>query len=257
MMKTKTTLLLLLPILFILAGCSKEDKEKTGKLVFKTIKEMPGEKALAVAPFLKNNVSVSDVYLMRTINMRGTITEIHVSQGEVKAGNANNLTWYKIGENDELKYFDEYTFELDNLPVGVYQSIQMGLKNIWYRIAIHHSDPDNVVEMKETMGNNNCDDNETIIMDYFSNDGNHIIENGLFKLVSSGEKVGGFEILEGKVTTVYLKLGGASDVPISACTFEWLDNNSNGIWDCGIDRADNFECPPEVDVMFGFIVEYE
>lgn len=256
-MKTKTTLLLLLPILFILAGCSKEDKDKTGKLVFKTIKELPTKQVAAKAPFLKNIGSAADVYVMHTLNMKATITEIHVSQGEVKAGNANNLRWFKIGENNQLKYFDEYTFEVDNLPVGVYQSIQMGLGNIWYRVAAHQSDLNNIIEMKETMGNNDCNDNETVIMDYFSNDGNHIIENGVFKLVSSGEKVGGFEIREGKITTVYLKLGGDSDVPITACTFEWLDNNNNGIWDCGIDRADNFECPPEVDVMFGFIVEYE
>lgn len=254
-MKTKM-IMLLLSVLMILSGCSKDEKEKTGKLIFKTIKEMPDKQAPA-APFLKNISSTADVYVMHTLNMKAKITEIRVSQAEVKAGNPNNLMWYKIGENDQLKYFDEYTFEMDNLPVGVYQSIQMGLGNIWYRVAAHQSDLNNIVEMKETMGNNNCDDNETVIMDYFSNDGNHIIENGVFKLVSSGEKVGGFEIKEGKITTVYLKLGGDSDVPITACTFEWLDNNNNGVWDCGIDRADNFECPPEVDVMFGFIVEYE
>jgi hypothetical protein len=35
-----------------------------------------------------------------------------------------------------------------------------------------------------------------------------------------------------------------------------MDENGNLEWDCGVDYID-IECPPEVEYMWDFVVEYE
>lgn len=255
----KTTLNLL--VCFFLSGllltsCGKDDN-KTGKLVFKAVKEMPGIKSVSSTKFDKEKIKKGGI-VMHTVNLKLTVTEIWVSQEEVVVGMPDNLTWYPIGTNNELKYFDEYEFTVNDLPAGNYKSIKMVFKNIWYRVAVLQSDTGVVMELRENMGTSDCTYDGTIPANYFSTGGNHRInENGKFYLTSSGEKVGGFEIQEKKIAKVFWKLGGTSNIPITACTFEWIDNNNNGQWDCGIDQTDNFDCPPGVDVMWGFIVQYE
>ncbi|MDO9154347.1 MAG: hypothetical protein Q7U47_11725 [Paludibacter sp.] len=253
-MKTKQVLFTLLLASLILVSCDKEN-DKTGKLIFRGVKSVTDQKTLRSSKSITLNTTV-----MVTENMKVTLTEIWVSQGLVVVGKPDDLTWYKIGENNVLKFFDEYSFTVEDLPVGVYRSIKMNLKNIWYRYAYPQSNPSQKIEMKQTMGSDNdpCDDEDKLVpTNYFSDGGNHNLVNNVFKLVSEGEKVGGFEIKEGKLTILFMKLNGAGGDGVAPCTFEWMDINSNGVWNCGIDQLDNFNCPPEVQTMFDFIVKYE
>ncbi|MDO9512385.1 MAG: hypothetical protein Q7J34_11545 [Bacteroidales bacterium] len=244
-------------IILLVSSCGK-DEIKTGKLIFTAVKTMPAKKSIQNINETTTNNFKDGTITMHTINLKLTVTEIWVSQGEVTEGSPNNLIWHLIGQNNDLKYFDEYAFTVDALPAGVYKSIKMVFKNIWYRVAVLQSDTSEVMELRENMGTSDCSYEGTIPASFFSTGGNYKInENGKFYLTSSGEKVGGFEIQENKIAKVYWKLGGTSNIPITACTFDWVDVNNNGVWDCGTDRTDNFNCPPGVDVMWGFIVKYE
>ncbi len=254
-MKTNQVVFSLLIASLMLVSCEKEN-DKTGKLIFKGVKTVPNQETLKSS---RMSIKASPT-VMVTDNMKATIMELWVSQGVVEVGKPDDLKWFKIGENNTMKFIDEYQFTVDDLPVGVYRSIKMTLKNIWYRYAYPLSDPTQKIEMKQTMGSDSdpCDDEDKVVpTNYFSYGGNHNLVGGVFKVVSEGEKVGGFEIKEGKITTVYMKLNGAGGDGIAPCTFDWLDVNSNGVWDCGVDQLENFDCPPEVQTMFDFIIEYE
>ena len=41
--------------------------------------------------------------------------------------------------------------------------------------------------------------------------------------------------------------------------FDWIDENNNGVWDCGVDRMDNFTCliTPPIESMWKIIPVYE
>ena len=89
---------------------------------------------------------------------------------------------------------------------------------------------------------------------YFSADGNHKLnDDNSYELVSEGEKLGGFNIEEGKIAVVSWRFGAGATQP---CITYLIDENDNLEWDCGVDRMD-FWCPPEVEYMWDFIVEYE
>jgi hypothetical protein len=199
---------------------------------------------------------------MHTLNLKLTVTEIWISKDEFKAGGKDNLTWIKIGENDELKNFDEYTFTAEDIPAGVYKSIKITFKNIFYRLAAYQSDISNIITMKERMGDwiGDCTDEEALApTNYFNSSGNHNLSGENFIAVNPNEKLTGFEIKPGKITKLYWKLGDERPWDPYVCTFEWIDENNNGIWDCGVDRMDNFNCNmnPPLETMWIFIAEYE
>ena len=104
-----------------------------------------------------------------------------------------------------------------------------------------------------------CDSTAIVPINYFSEYGNHNYsqEDSMFYLVSEGEKLGGFNINQGGITKLYMKMNGYGGDGIDPCTSVWIDTNNNGVWDCGIDRLDDFQCPPEITTMADFIVEYE
>jgi len=77
--------------------------------------------------------------------------------------------------------------------------------------------------------------------------------SSLFELASSGEKIGGFNIEADKTAIVTWRLGAGVNTP---CTTYLIDENNNLEWDCGTDRME-FECPPEVEYMWDFVVEYK
>ena len=264
-MKTKTLIYLFFTALILSIGCSKDDEndnETTGYLQFKTLNPISTSKKSA--SILKSTTSnpalTGDTTETLLTSLNFCIGDVWVSQGEVKAGNPDNLEWIRLTDvtNRELKLFENYLFAAKELPAGTYKSMKITLKNIWYRHVELVSDPSVKYELLETMGSSldPCNENDTswVKPDYFSNDGNHNLnDSGVFEVVSAGEKIGGFTIEEGKTAVVSWRLFAGVTEP---CINYLYDLNGNLEWDCGIDDLEE-ECPPEMEYMWDFLVEYE
>lgn len=244
-------------------SCNKDDNsKKTGELKFKTLN--PLTDLVKSDHLMKSGFSnpplVGDTTVTIMTSLKLCIGDVWVSQGEVKAGNTDNLEWIKLTDvtNRDLKLFEDYVFSPSDLPVGTYRSIKISFRNIFYRFTELTDNPLIHYELLETMGSSMapCDENDTswVKPNYFSAGGNHKLnDNGIFELVSSGEKIGGFTIEENKTAVVSWRLGAGVEEP---CTNFLIDANGNRNWDCGTDDL-KIDCPPQMEFMWDFIVEYE
>lgn len=242
---------------------SCEKKEKTnGFLEFKTSNPMnSSNKSLSLLKSVSTNPSLTgDTTITNTMSLKLCIGDVWVSQGVVKAGETNDLEWVRLTNttNTAAKLFEDYSFSAIEIPAGTYKSIKITFRNVYYRHVQLVSDPSVKYELLETMGSwaTPCDAADTTwaTTNYFGPDGNHELDsNGLFELVSSGEKIGGFSIEADKTAVVTWRLYAGVTTP---CIAYLIDLNNNLQWDCGIDRIDEI-CPPEVKYMWDFVVEYE
>jgi len=248
-MKTKG-FLLIVALTLLLNNCKKNDSDDTGTLVFQGVPPYTTQGSAKSSSLKSTYDEITNV--MHTANLKGLVTGIWVSQGLVTEGVTDDFQWYKIGESNELKLIEEYSFTVNDLPVGDYQSIKLAMKNILTRIAVYQSNINETVEMQSSISEESCG-NDSIITQYFSKNGNHNLVNGIFQLSSEGENVRGFKIRPDEVTSIFWRLGGA-DSKITDCTFDWVDVNVNGVWDCGTDRTANFNCIVDMP-MFSFSVD--
>lgn len=264
-MKTKSIFFALLSALFFFISCEKESTDKQqGTLELRCINPMAsnaksGIQKLKAKSVFSNPPLVGDTTETIMTSFKFGFGDVWVSKSEVKAGEPDNLEWVKLTKttNTEIKLFEDYAFPAVDIPAGTYKSIKVTLKNRGYRIACLKSDPTVIYELLETMGSSNgpCnpDDESWARTNYFSTDGNHYLDDGVFKLASAGEKVDGFTIQSGKKAILSWRLGaGATET----CTNYLIDMNGNREWDCGIDDIE-IECPPSVQYMWDFLVEYE
>lgn len=266
-MKTKIILSILLSSLILITGCDKENNEaekKEGTLQFKTSNSMAsGQKTEALLKSVKSNPPLTgDTTVTITTSFKFTVGDVWVSQGEVKAGNSDNLEWVRLthSTNTELRMFEDYSFPAVKIPEGTYKSIKITLRNICYRYTYLVSDPSVKYELLETMGSwtDACDPNDTTWAkaNYFGPAGNHILnDNDVFEVASAGEKIGGFSIEAGKTAIVNWRLGAG----YTGTSYTLLiDENDNREWDCGIDRMEFMNVPEEEYMyMWDFVVEYE
>lgn len=264
-MKTRTILSILF-ITIILVGCKKEPEEeenlnKTGTLQFRTVNPRAST-GKSTMHFKTTNPSLTgDTTKTVTTSLKLGIGDVWVSQGEVSAGNPNNLEWVRLtsSTNTELKLFEDYTFSPIELPSGTYKSMKITFRNIFYRYNYLVSDTTVKYELLETMGSWTavCDENDTTWAktNYFGPNGNHTLNSSdVFELASEGEKIGGFTIEPNKTALVSWRFGAGYT---GICYTYLIDENHNLEWDCGIDRMD-FECiPDDEDIyMWDFLVEY-
>ncbi len=248
-------------ILILTCGC-KDEKETDGVLKFQTVNPITsGNKSgMKLMNVFNNPPLVGDTTITEMTSLKLAIGDVWVSQGEVIAGEPDNLQWVKLTSvtNTTLKLFENHTFSPVSLPAGTYKSIKMTFRNIFYRHVVLVSDPTIVYELLETMGSSfdPCDENDTswAKTNYFSTAGNHNLDtNGLFVLTSAGEKVAGFTIEPGKTALVSWRLGAGVTEP---CINYLIDVNGNREWDCGIDYLEE-ECPPQMQYMWDFVIDYE
>jgi hypothetical protein len=156
-----------------------------------------------------------------------------------------------------MKLFEEYSFPAKEIPTGEYKSIKISFRNIFYRQLKLASDTKVIYELLETMGSSTdpCNPNDTTWArtNYFLQGGNHYLNSsGVFQLASDGEKIAGFKIGAGKITSITWRLGaGSTDI----CTISLIDKNGNRVWDCGVDDVE-IECPPTVKYMWDFQIAY-
>ncbi|MDD2635261.1 MAG: hypothetical protein PHW82_07150 [Bacteroidales bacterium] len=251
----------------LLSGCNKDDDTNNdlptnGLIEFKCINPLANnlKNALSIKALLSNPPLVGDTTATYLTSWNWTVGDVWVSQGEVKAGETDNLEWIRLTNvtNQESKLFEDYTFPAKEIPVGNYKSIKITFKNIFYRHVQLISDPSVKYELLETMGSWTapCDPNDDswAATNYFSSDGNHALNtNGVFELVSQGEKIGGFNIIGDKKATISWRFYAGVTTP----SINYLiDQNNNLEWDCGVDLLID-ESPPELKYMWDFVVEYE
>ncbi len=261
-------LLLTITAMVILSmGCNKEDGSNdnvktTGTIEFKTFNPLAtvNKSISALELFSPNPPLTGPTTTTETTSFLFCVGDVWVSQGEVKDGEPNNMDWVRLTSftNTEDKLFEDYTFEVQEIPIGSYKSVKITFRNVFYRYAKLVSDPSIAYELLETMGSYSspCDVNDTswAKTNYFGPDGNHILgDNNLFVLDRPGEKLGGFNIDSDKKAIITWRLGAGATTP---CTTLLIDKNNNLEWDCGIDDMD-FICPPENILMWDFLVEYE
>ena len=265
-MKAKAVLCLLSIVLILFAGCSEENDNdnENGNGVLQFMTENPWASYLAknigiAESFASNPALTGDTTATYMTSMNFCIGDVWVAQGEVKAGNPDNLEWVRLttSTNTERMLFEDYTFPSVEIPSGTYQSIKITFRNVFYRHVQLISDPSVSYELLETMGSwtDPCDVNDTTWAEtnYFGPDGNHILnDNDVFELVAPGERLGGFTIEADETVFLSWRLGAGVTEP---CINYLIDANGNREWDCGIDYIED-ECPPEMQYMWDFVVEY-
>lgn len=233
-----TTFLLVL----FLTSCNKDKDKEYGTLVFKGVSEIPDLKSeefcddeLSQSPNSTNTMHTTDLFV--------NIAEIWASQGEVAEGLADNFTWHKIGEGNDLKSVSQYLFTYDLLPVGEYKSLKILFRNHIIRKTVYKSDYNRSVDMEGSLDESGCA-SEDIRAQYFSKNGNHSLQGNTFHCDSRGENIRGFKIKPNETTTVYWQLGSPG-FQFTDCNFKWYDENDNQIYDCGTDHVDGFSCSKE------------
>ena len=265
-MKTMILICTILCVGLIFSSCDTTEPEENvktnGLIEFKTSNPITAaSKSTSLLKLLTSNPPLTgDTTETIFTSLNFCIGDVWVSQGEVKAGNPDNLEWIRLTDvtNKELKLFENYIFGAKELPTGTYKSIKITFKNIFYRHVELVSDPAVKYELLETMGSSfaPCDENDTswVKPNYFSDDGNHNLnDSGVFELIEAGEKIGGFTIEKGGTVIVSWRLFAGVTEP---CINYLFDLNGNLEWDCGIDDLEE-ECPPEMEYMWDFVVEYE
>jgi hypothetical protein len=260
--------LLIMGVLLVFASsCNKDDEDDNvpstnGLIEFKCINPVASNlKSVSnTKSVLSNPALTGDTTETYFTSMNFTIGDVWVSQGEVKAGETDNFEWIRLTNttNTDSKLFEDYIFPTKEIPVGNYKSIKITFRNIFYRHVHLISDPSIKYELLETMGSwtTPCDPADTswATINYFGPDGNHKLNSSnVFELVSQGEKIGGFNIEADKKANISWRLYAGVTTP---CTNYLIDENSNLQWDCGVDRIEE-ECPPELEYMWDFVVEYE
>lgn len=261
--------LLIMGVFLVFAsGCKKDNEDDNvpstnGLIEFKCINPM-GSSLKSTSFQMKSTLSnpslVGDTTETIMTSMKWTIGDVWVSKGEVKVNEPDNLEWIRItnNTNTEMKLFEEYAFPAKEIPAGDYKSIKITFRNIWYRQVKLTSNPSIVYELLESMGSSTdaCDPSDTTWAktNYFGPDGNHYLnDNGIFQLASEGEKISGLKIESGKKSIVSWRLGAGTT---GTCTNYLIDINGNREWDCGVDKVEDV-CPPDMEYMWDFVVEYE
>jgi len=264
-MKTMKIISTILCIGILFSSCKKDDDsnniETQGLLQFNTSNPLNSGNTTTfpLKSISTNPPLIGDTTITYTTSLKLCVGDVWVSQGIVRDGEPNNMDWIRItnSTNTELKLFEDYSFSVIKIPAGSYKSVKITFRNVFYRYAQLVSDPSVAYELLETMGSwtSLCDVNDTtwVQANYFGPGGNHHLLNGIFESVSSGEKLGGFSIEADKTAMVTWRLYAGATTP---CTTYLIDENSNLEWDCGIDRME-FDCPPELEYMWDFVVEYE
>lgn len=262
-MRTKTFISLILCIGLLFSACKKDgDSEDNanskGFIEFKTSNPM----AIAYSPshlksIFANPALTGDTTTTYTTNLLLCIGDVWVSQGEVKAGETDNLEWIKLTSvtNTSLKLFENYSFNSMEIPAGNYKSVKITFKSVFYRYVQLASNLSVSYQLLETMSDWTTPCSEagySWITNYFGPGGNHSLNsNNQFKLEASGETIGGFKIEANKTAVVSWRLFGGATSP---CITYLFDNNKNLEWDCGTDSMD-FDCSGIVN-MWDFLVEY-
>lgn len=244
------------------SSCKKEEPTGQGQLEIHAYNPYVSHKKQGSgwrADTFQNPPLTGDTTATITTSFKVIIGDVWVSQEEVVAGESDDLEWHRLTAetNYEHKYFEDYTMPPVTLPVGLYKSVKMTFRNVFYRQVVLAADSTVTYELLETMGStfDPCDENDTswAKTNYITATGNYITNaSDEFEMVAPGERVGNFEIKEASTTVLTWRLGAGVETP---CTTLLVDLNSNLSWDCGTDDMIHI-CPPEAIYMWDFLVSY-
>ncbi len=243
----------MLCLVFLFHSCKKEDNsDNKGFIEFKTSNSitLSQNSSSLLKSALVNPPLTRDTTLVHLVSLNLIIADVWVSQGVVRAEEADNMEWVRLTNttNTQTKLFEDYSFSAADIPAGNYQSIKITFGNEFYRHVQLASDPSVKYELIEWM-----DSSGSSVTNYFGPGGNHRLVNGKFISTSAGEKIGGFIIEADRTAIVTWRLfAGATE----ACPEYLIDNNGNLEWDDGIDSMVELDCPG-LTYMWDFVVEYQ
>jgi hypothetical protein len=238
-MKNKLSFLtLLLAALILFSNCKKKDdddtnsdsKPKTGDLQMKFSWHAKGSSDKADT----NHCSISDIM--------NTVLSIAVSQDPVDVGQPDDLTWNIVYTASTPQYFTARIPSTVSLPLGTYKSIKIVQKNTVIWKCIH----DSVTYEFESYNNTNYGADDIIPANYFFNDGSYYLDSLGYFRYGNAESVGDFEITENHTTRL--------DWRMNLEQLDWIDVDTNGVWNTGTDKLDNWKTFAGTTTMFDFIV---
>ena len=177
------------------------------------------------------------------IDIRNILYRFQVADGEIVAGEPDNLEWITIYESSEELLNSEKDFVID-LPPGSYRALKLLQSNLMYWVVTYE---DNVYELPSL--NNSDLEPDAQIQNIFGEDGLYELDDEAnFYLYHDGEKLGTFDIIAGKTTKVTLRM--------NLKTLDWIDHDGDGVWSDG-DSLNNWTTPEGIETMADFIVVYE
>lgn len=251
-MKKKYYVLYLLG-LFLLFSCNLFNSGETGTLIVKGVVNLP-EAAIAKASLNTASIVQSEnTHLMYTKEAKFNVYEIWVSQEQVSDSLIDLFTWYKIGENQGLKFMYEYEMTAEYLPEGTYRSMKFIFRNEFLRYACYVADTSSMVLMASSLTEGGLPDS-SFVVSYFSSEGSFFHTDSGFQLMSAGENIAGFRINADRVTTVYW-MGGGPEYHWTDVTFQWHDMDEDSAWTPGVDLCNNFEGPADMPMWTFMVVE--
>jgi len=240
--KRGKVILYLTVVLLFVAGCDNTDEEAdTGSLIVRmsTWNSCVSDSGDG----LLKRASASTVYTLNLVDLRNILYQFKVTTDEIQAGVPDDFNWITIYESDSMMHFSEREIQFE-LPAGNYRGIGLLQSNRLYWVCAYE---DSLIYIGDM--NNAAAGEDAWIYNIFGEKGLYVLdENGMLGKVQNEEKLGTFEILPGKRTSVTVRM--------NVKTLDWFDNDGDGKWSEG-DAVDNWTLPEGVTTMMDFIVEYE
>jgi hypothetical protein len=235
----KEGIILGLAALLFLTGCKKDDDENG----FLTVKMSSWNNYMNSSKTTLATKENGDTITLDIVDMKKFRFDLKVTTDEITAGVPDDFDWISIYESNQTLLDSERDFQFE-LPVGNYRGIGIMQGNQHHWVCNYDGD---VIEIP-SLNNDELSD-EAIIYDIFGENGLFVLdENDLLEAASNNEKLGTFEILPGKNTSVTIRMNLA--------TLDWYDNDGDGQWSEG-DDIGNWTLPEGVTTMADFIVEYD
>jgi hypothetical protein len=237
MKKTISYFCLLLAVFIVISGCKKKDNDSDNTTT-------TGNLQVQFSWYSGKDGSKADTNLCEITDIKGTLLSIAVSTQDIVPGKADDLTWTTIYTASTPLYFTERTAPVVNLPAGLYKSIRIIQKNTIIWECTYNS----TTYEFEDFNNSSLGPDDIVPTNYFYNGGLYYLDSlGQFQYANA-ESVGSFQIESNKTTSLNWRM--------NLTHLNWIDVDTNGVWNTGIDKLDNWQTPPGITTMFDFIVTY-
>lgn len=239
----KKIFLLLILCSFGFIGCkSTGPSETTGTLVFHY--SVGGDIRNSFIDNKSCNQATADTNTCKIVDVRHLLYKLEVSTGNVSEGGTDNLQWKTLYESSVELLDSEREFPPVELPVGTYKCFRVTQRNRLYWVCTMQADTFEFPDLNDS----NIDPDSLSPINVFGEDGLYTYDqDDKFTLLTSTEKLGGFEITAGGTTDLTFRL--------NFNTLDWFDNDEDGQWSQG-DALDNWTLIPGTTTMTDFIVGY-
>lgn len=238
MKKISLILSITFAVLILFNACKKDDDDNNDNT------NPTGNLQMQFSWYPSKGDNKGDTNTCDLIDIKSTLLSMAVSTEAIDTGQTDDLVWTTIYTASTSLYFTERTAPVVNLPVGSYKSIKIIQKNTIIWKCIHDSTTYEFTDFNNTA----YGPDDIIPTNYFYNGGSYYTDSLGYFHYGNLESVGSFDITENNTTNLNWRM--------NIIHLDWIDVNSNGLWDTGTDKLDNWQLPPGVTTMFDFIVTY-